>query len=357
MENVKEKFVEIVRKSDYGTQKYINHCLGVYDILIDKKCPKDVCIAGLYHSIYGTCYFNINEISESTDRDIIKNQIGEYAENLVYEMCTLPDRDNDVLNNVRNYDHHTYKDIVEICLANLLEIKNSENPPEIKKYISQFQLLQTKLSDGNQVMEQENIFNDNVFIFDDYIDTASLHHLWKYVTNSNYIHGFSSGLHYRENDQRLVCKLSRKEMCDLLVMNALKRIVDESKIDLFLGDYYFSVYNKGTTTYPHTDSSTENTVTILVFCNTHWDEMWGGDLKVYQKQESGQYLNRVIDFVPGRIVIFDSRIEHKVLSLSSLAKMDRFSLAIKCSTDKGLNRFVNEKNINSDNIIKIANRY
>lgn len=351
---MKEKFIEIVKKSPHVTEKYINHCISVYEILKKKNCSEDVCAAGLYHSVYGSCYFNMASESTKGDRSIIRNEIGEYAESLVYELCRLPDRDDNILNNSENYEFNFYKDLVEICLANLIEIRNSENPPKIQNYITQFELLLSKLLDENKLIEKTNPINDNVFIFDDYIDTASLNYLWKYATQSNYIHGFSSGIHYRENDQRLVCELSRKEILELPLIDSIKRVSKELDTDIFLGDYYFSVYNKGTTAYPHTDGYVENSMTILIFCNMYWEEMWGGDLKIYQKQESGQYLNRVIDFVPGRIVVFDSRIEHKVLPLSSLAKNDRFSLAIKCSTHDGLNKFIKDKNINSENIILVS---
>ena len=71
----------------------------------------------------------------------------------------------------------------------------------------------------------------------------------------------------------------------------------------------------------------ERIITILIFANKYWEESWGGELKIYEDQNS--IVNRVIDFVPGRIIIFDSKIEHKVLPLTPCAKNDRFSLAIK----------------------------
>ena len=43
---------------------FYDHCYGVYSFLKERALPEYVCLAGLYHSIYGTEYFkpgvNIN---------------------------------------------------------------------------------------------------------------------------------------------------------------------------------------------------------------------------------------------------------------------------------------------------------
>jgi hypothetical protein len=47
-------------------------------------CSEDVCLAGLYHSIYGTNFFTV---STTTDRIKIKEVIGSRAEELAWIFC------------------------------------------------------------------------------------------------------------------------------------------------------------------------------------------------------------------------------------------------------------------------------
>lgn len=121
-----ERFVELVKKSPISTEQFINHCISVYEILKNNNESEEICNSGLYHSIYGTLYFNVTVQNVHTDREIIRNEIGEYAENLVYQMCTLPDRDNSILRGEFNLDYQKLFDIVKICKANILDISKNK---------------------------------------------------------------------------------------------------------------------------------------------------------------------------------------------------------------------------------------
>ena len=79
------------------------HLINVYDKLREWKCDEDVCYAGLFHSIYGNEYFK-EQVEK--DRNVIKNLIGEKAENLVYSY---------------NKDRYQNKDLKIISLANELD--------------------------------------------------------------------------------------------------------------------------------------------------------------------------------------------------------------------------------------------
>ena len=67
-----------------------------------------------------------------------------------------------------------------------------------------------------------------------------------------------------------------------------------------------------TSTSKHTDSALPNTFTILIFCNKYWEEPWGGELKIYKDKSK---THSIIDYVSGRVVIFDSRIESSLYIL------------------------------------------
>jgi hypothetical protein len=81
---------------------------------------KEVCAAGLFHSIYGTEFYKYEGCSD-VRRDDIKALIGEYAESLVYEFCKLENRVNVLLDNKNNYNDSFRKDLLFIEYANLLE--------------------------------------------------------------------------------------------------------------------------------------------------------------------------------------------------------------------------------------------
>jgi SM-20-related protein len=66
-----------------------DHLKGTYDILCKWGEPEHVCIAGLFHSIYGTEYFK-HACVPIEERPKIIALIGASAERLVYRFCTIP---------------------------------------------------------------------------------------------------------------------------------------------------------------------------------------------------------------------------------------------------------------------------
>ena len=59
------------------------HMLGTHDLLSRWGNPDHVCLAGLFHSVYGTKTFTQAALTESS-RDDVRALIGEEAESLVY---------------------------------------------------------------------------------------------------------------------------------------------------------------------------------------------------------------------------------------------------------------------------------
>ena len=89
------------------------HLKGVHDLLRDWDNVDDVCIAGLYHSIYGTNTFK--HVSFDS-RDRLREVIGERAELLVHYFST---KDRPLFETVD--DEPTRLQLMEIEAANLLE--------------------------------------------------------------------------------------------------------------------------------------------------------------------------------------------------------------------------------------------
>ena len=83
--------IEFLKKIGSDTERHINqtlleHLIGVYDLLKKWGAPKYIQDAGLFHSVYGTTYFKPKIIK---DRDVVRELIGEEAEELVYLFCSI----------------------------------------------------------------------------------------------------------------------------------------------------------------------------------------------------------------------------------------------------------------------------
>ena len=75
-------------KTEHSGRTLLEHLVGTYKILDEGFAPIHVCYAGLFHSVYGTSYFKPKTISLD-HRDIVKDIIGEEAENLVFMFCVI----------------------------------------------------------------------------------------------------------------------------------------------------------------------------------------------------------------------------------------------------------------------------
>lgn len=102
----------------HSKDSYFSHCYNVYRILKMQGMNEEVCLAGLYHSVYSTEYFNNPVV---VDREEIINNIGSYAESLVEKFCNLKDRINDIANNISNFDDVDHYNLSCIEHANLTE--------------------------------------------------------------------------------------------------------------------------------------------------------------------------------------------------------------------------------------------
>lgn len=63
-----------------------DHLVGTHDLLEDWGCIEEVCLAGLFHSIYGTRTFKSVTLA-TRYRQRLRALIGKHAESLVYIFC------------------------------------------------------------------------------------------------------------------------------------------------------------------------------------------------------------------------------------------------------------------------------
>ena len=71
-----------------GEKGFLAHLIGVYRDLESWGCDRDVCRAGLFHSIYGTQKFQQFCLPEER-RGEVRQLIGERAERLAYVNCLM----------------------------------------------------------------------------------------------------------------------------------------------------------------------------------------------------------------------------------------------------------------------------
>lgn len=91
-----------------------NHLIGTYEIMAALGFPRAACLAGLFHSVYDTEYFQTNlNISRKEVTDVI----GVAAEALVHKFCTLRPRKNYIL----DPSNPKARELAMIEYANLLE--------------------------------------------------------------------------------------------------------------------------------------------------------------------------------------------------------------------------------------------
>ncbi|HEY1234711.1 MAG TPA: hypothetical protein VGH22_15135 [Candidatus Binatia bacterium] len=69
----------------------MEHLKGTYELLKKWDNAADVCVGGLFHSIYGTQYYKVQS-ADLADREHIARVIGSRAEELAFLFCTTDRR-------------------------------------------------------------------------------------------------------------------------------------------------------------------------------------------------------------------------------------------------------------------------
>ncbi len=119
------------RISHYG-RPLLSHLKGVYALLVEWNNPQETCVAGLFHSIYGTERLDAGQ--RSPGRAELRAVIGERSEELVF-LFGVADRTRLLANNIRppyqvarrdrreniSVTPDTLAALVEIGAANLVE--------------------------------------------------------------------------------------------------------------------------------------------------------------------------------------------------------------------------------------------
>ncbi len=117
----------------HSRRTLLAHLQGTHDLLVEWENEPDVCVAGLFHSVYGTYAFD-KQCADMSMRERIRDVIGPSAEQLVYLFCVTDRRCfYEHLGESRFYlrdivhdcdlelDQDTLAALIEIEVANILE--------------------------------------------------------------------------------------------------------------------------------------------------------------------------------------------------------------------------------------------
>lgn len=142
-----------------------DHLAGVYGLLKRWNNPEPVCLAGLFHSVYGTSAFKKQTIAFSA-RDEVRALIGDEAESLAYLFCVCEryssftallygqaELKNHASGECMPVDVQTLGRLLEMEIANLVDhlpdltIRNAE--PKVEKVLNAYLLtMRASASEG-----------------------------------------------------------------------------------------------------------------------------------------------------------------------------------------------------------------
>jgi hypothetical protein len=135
--NFTEKVIDLTEKEVLAVNylldkiKHVPHLKGslfghLYDtffLLKSMGASEETCLAGLYHSCYGTEKFNLKD---KINKEDVVFYIGKDAEELVYYF-SLKDRNEIILKNSMNLDPQKQLSLLEILYANELgQVQNTK---------------------------------------------------------------------------------------------------------------------------------------------------------------------------------------------------------------------------------------
>ncbi len=113
--------------TSHSRRTLLDHLQGTHDLLVEWGNEPNICVAGLFHSVYGTYAFDKRSAGLSM-RDEIRAVIGTQAEHLVYLFCVTDRRCfykhlGELRFSLRDIVHDGDLDLHRNTLAALIEIE------------------------------------------------------------------------------------------------------------------------------------------------------------------------------------------------------------------------------------------
>lgn len=133
-----------IKHIPHSKASFFGHLYNTFFILKTMNASEDTCLAGLYHSCYGTERFSLKD--KISKEDIIF-YIGKDAEELVYYF-SLPNRDDVILQNSMNLDPKKQLSLLQILYANEIEQRQDLVDQIDKSYVGHIKSLIENLSNN-----------------------------------------------------------------------------------------------------------------------------------------------------------------------------------------------------------------
>jgi Rps23 Pro-64 3,4-dihydroxylase Tpa1-like proline 4-hydroxylase len=156
--------------------------------------------------------------------------------------------------------------------------------------------------------------NKKIYIFDDVYTQIEKKQFYYFAKDSLYkTDGKSNYEMTNETGSFLVSKFSSQDVNDFKIFD--NNSIAKSNIFNLVKEkipmrYWILLNNLSTKVYYHIDLNSSNipSMSFLYYLNLEWKKEWGGETIFADDNENSEI---AIDFVPGRIVLFDSSIPHK----------------------------------------------
>lgn len=176
--------------------------------------------------------------------------------------------------------------------------------------------------------------NKFIYVFDDLFTENEKLSFFNYIVSSKFV--FDGSVF----DNKFKIKLNGKQFLqsfysyeELLEMNFLQNIKNKNVTDLlnnFKINRSYVFCSDHTTQHPfHSDPGD---YTMLYFPNLEWDNSYGGETMFASDQHNDIVYTTA--YIPGRLIVFNSKIPHKMSAPSSLCPFHRFSFIINWSNNE-----------------------
>lgn len=119
----------LTSSSRHGKKSFYQHLLNVHNYLQSQSLSPEVCDAGLFHSIYGTEFYQFEDATIT--RDAVRGYISEYAEELVHMYCGLrKGRFKAIADNTMGWSTRQHLDLCWLENANCWDVKENRDVEE-----------------------------------------------------------------------------------------------------------------------------------------------------------------------------------------------------------------------------------
>lgn len=343
-------------RAKHSGAQLIDHLIGVHDKLKSWHCRSDICLAGLFHSIYGTESF-AQQTVPLAERPLVQQVIGAEAERLAHLFCMLNVRGftaeveadltatNGSLRDGDRYGAADKLDLLHVFAANLLEqlprmrsVQRSMNAPLFRRIrpllvpLAQEEIEQVfgfdavparRLSVVRAGPDEGAVIN----VLDDFVpaplrlslSALTERNIWRYgwkasasQTGHHFWHSHFAG----DNETgQISCE---DELCGRPLVAPILALWELIRDNLSPGHVPVRVYANGHTYggdgHLHTDDERPGHFTSIYYAHDSWEVNWGGETVFFDP--AGQDVVKSVYPRPGRLVQFPGYIPHAARSPS-----------------------------------------